>query len=291
MIIINISAGLGNQMFMYAFGRAMSLKHKKALILDISNLENDNLRSYGLQHLFLPKEVKLLSEDQLLEKRCKIKKKVMNIYAKLLGYSYENINDVLKLNKLGYFYYSGRKYIPEIRLSNARICYFYGMFQCEKYFHEYKEVICKELKVSECVNDFCKNIVQEMEQENSVCVHIRRGDYLKSKIHNVCGDNYYRDAIEKMESIVENPRFYIFTDDPEWAKQHYPSEKYRIVSSSNTDYEDLYCMYHCKHFIISNSTFSWWAQYLGEAEDKVVIAPERWYNNMDKTEILKRLVR
>ena len=92
--------------------------------------------------------------------------------------------------------------------------------------------------------------------------------------------------MERVKEKVENPVFYIFSNTPEdiaWIKEHYDFSEYNVeyVDLNNPDYEELRLMYSCKHFIISNSTFSWWAQYLGEYENKVVVAPSEWNREVD----------
>ena len=76
--------------------------------------------------------------------------------------------------------------------ANKILNYYYGMFQSEKYFKKYSDIIKRELRVSAPINSECKRLAEQVEKEHSVCVHIRRGDYLKSKIHNVCNYEFYK---------------------------------------------------------------------------------------------------
>lgn len=114
---------------------------------------------------------------------------------------------------------------------------------------------------------------------------MRLGDYLapewKDKLY-ICTPEYYQKAVELMKMKVQNPVFFIFSNRPkdfEWIKEHiHLDAKIVYVNLGNSDYEDLKLMYSCKHFIMSNSTYSWWAQWLGEYRQKVVIAPSRFNN-------------
>ena len=122
-------------------------------------------------------------------------------------------------------------------------------------------------------------MIQQIENSNSVCVHIRRGDYIGSSF-DICTEAYYQKGMDIIASKVENPTFYIFSnssEDLQWIKENYHfSYDLVYVDLNNCDYEELRLMYTCKHFIISNSTFSWWGAYLSTNEEKVVIAPSKW---------------
>lgn len=125
---------------------------------------------------------------------------------------------------------------------------------------------------------------------NSVCVHIRRGDFLKNSNNlSVCHEKYYLNAMEFIEDKVDNPIFYIFSDDILDVKNNFKFLGKRIiyVEGKRNDYEEFRLMYNCKHFIISNSTFSWWSSYLGGG-DGIVIAPKKWYeDNTDVSNLIR----
>jgi tellurite resistance-related uncharacterized protein len=122
-----------------------------------------------------------------------------------------------------------------------------------------------------------------IEQTNSVCVSIRRGDFLSPKNKKsffICDGVYFQKAIEVVKEKIEKPTLIFFSDDIEWVKEHVKTEIPSYYESGNDPvWEKLRLMYSCKHFVISNSTFSWWAQYLSRNKDKVVVAPNRWHNN------------
>ncbi len=122
-----------------------------------------------------------------------------------------------------------------------------------------------------------------IEDSNSICISIRRGDFVTdseiSKRNLVCDSNYFYRAIDEMNKRVKNPRYVVFSDDVEWCKNNIDFPKDTIYEDGTDPiWEKLRLMYSCKHFIISNSTFSWWAQYLSRNKDKVVIAPSKWKN-------------
>jgi hypothetical protein len=117
-------------------------------------------------------------------------------------------------------------------------------------------------------------------------VHIRRGDYTNPEIlrvHGILEPSYYQQAISKMLEKNPNAVFYFFSDDMEWVKKNLQVEKAVYVSNilSKTHFEDFWLMSQCKHHIIANSSFSWWAAWLNKNENKMVIAPNRWFNEKD----------
>ena len=143
--------------------------------------------------------------------------------------------------------------------------------------------IKKELHVRKEPSDKNKEKIEELQQCNAVCVHIRRGDYVsneKNRALVVCDETYYKRGMEYIAERVENSVFYIFSDNLQeinWIKENYHFDyNVQYIELNNLDYEELRLMYQCKHFIIANSTFSWWGAYLSANEDKVIIAPATW---------------
>ena len=104
-------------------------------------------------------------------------------------------------------------------------------------------------------------------------------------MHNVCTIDYYKRAIEIIKEKVENPTFYVFSDDKDWVIENFDLDDAVYVTECRYDYIEQNIMSNCKHFILSNSTFSWWAQYLSDNKEKIVVAPEKWLNNIDNSDI------
>jgi hypothetical protein len=127
--------------------------------------------------------------------------------------------------------------------------------------------------------------VQVIEKEivghhSSVSVHIRRGDYLKDTLMNVLPMEYYAAAFDHIHSKINDPCFYIFSDDLNWVKDNlkmnYPVKYIDFESSSNADFLELHLMSKCRHNIIANSSFSWWGAFLNRNPEKIVISPKDW---------------
>lgn len=280
MITIFLRDGLGNQMFQYAFARALQMHTKKKLSIALNFFENDKAgRMYGLNNFCIDKNIEILSSKK--SRYALLKYKIMNKISVLLGreeskrYFGKHIVCAYSSDVYGFEDYKSKKFAKKIFVS--------GQFQNYKYFEEYADSIKKELRVKTKPSEDNQEMISEINNKNSVCVHVRRGDYLDSrwKHLNVCDYKYYISAMKYVCEKIENPIFYIFSNtssDINWIKENYDFSAFsiRYVDMDNDDYEEIRLMYTCKHFIISNSTFSWWAQYLGEYEDKIVVAPSRW---------------
>jgi len=124
-----------------------------------------------------------------------------------------------------------------------------------------------------------------MQARNSVSLHIRRGDYLNLPYYCVCDDKYYESAITYIKAEVEDPIFYIFSNEPDWCANFMKKfgVKFKVVDWNQgvDSYQDMYLMTQCKHNIIANSTFSWWGAWLNENSQKLVIAPQKWFKTND----------
>lgn len=158
----------------------------------------------------------------------------------------------------------------------------YGKYESPKYFNDIRPILLKEF--TPCASPLEKNhrLYSIIESTNSVCISIRRGDFLSDRFKDkflVCDKEYFLKAMEEIKNHISHPTFIFFSDDMEWVRENIHSDvPCYYESGKDPVWEKLRLMYSCKHFIISNSTFSWWAQYLSRNEEKVVIAPDRWSN-------------
>jgi hypothetical protein len=173
---------------------------------------------------------------------------------------------------------------PEVRALPDNV-YLEGYWHSERYFVEHSANIRKELTVTAELMGRNRELADKLSVVNSVSVHVRRGDYVHNPTtnayHGVCAPEYYHRAAEVIASSVVDPLFVVFSDEPGWAVQHL---KFRfpvchVTDNGETPHEDLRLMSLCKHHIIANSSFSWWGAWLSANPDKIVIAPERWFNN------------
>ena len=276
MIILKIQGGLGNQMFEYAFGRAVQLKLGDVLLLDTSEFAYDEQRDYSLNHF-------CLGNNQVEDDSGKYNSRYdqrANKMLKLGGKLCSGLQYVL-LSKFGYYIWDYAKY-KKVKVNRHRTVYLHGYWQAYDYFSDIIDTIREELRVKEPPQVCNMEMLSEIRNSNSVCVHVRRGDFLLSsnKLCN-CSVEYYISAMEYLESIDDNLVFYIFSDDIIDVKKNFSFGKHNVifVEQRNPDYEELRLMYNCKHFIIANSTFSWWAAVLAKRKGKKVVAPLVWYTD------------
>lgn len=120
--------------------------------------------------------------------------------------------------------------------------------------------------------------VQIADCEQSVAVHIRRGDYVGHALHDICGQDYYLQAMQRMSKEHPDATYFIFSDDIDDCRSFLP-DTCHFVEGTVSDIEDLHLMSLCKHNILSNSSYSWWGAWLGEQNDSCVITPNRWFND------------
>lgn len=267
MIITKLKGGLGNQMFQYATGRMLSQKTKASLFLDtswFSNTKKDIDRNFDLNKLnIISEEVKY--NPGLVEK-------FINLFNQkiLRKYYFDFEPELLKE--------------AEAKILQNHNVYLNGYFQSEKNFLEIRNILLEEFSLKEeFKSQKFKELQNEIQNCNSISVHIRRGDYIKNssvtKYHGICSVDYYKNAMKLIsEKSSETTTFYFFSDDPKWVSENFElNENAKIVSDQSLSaIEELFLMSSCKHNIIANSTFSWWAAWLNQNHDKIVISPTPW---------------
>lgn len=263
-ITVLFFGGLGNQLFQLALAKGLEKKY-----IDF-DLELIDLTSYSKIKRkwslgFLGVKGKKINKFQyfLLMLKIFINKKFFEFGLKN---SIFNIIDEYKYNK----------FFLKNSINNSFTMN--GYWQSEKYFHNYKD----EIKSFILGNQ--ENIGNLKKKNENVALHIRLGDYMDFKIskenHLVCDLSWYVKAVNFLFSKNNNLEFIIFTDDPKYIRSNFKLPnfiKYSISEKNNEPYIDLLKMSYCKHFIISNSSYSWWASYLGEDCNSFVVAPKYWY--------------
>lgn len=298
MISKHVIGRLGNQMFQYAAVRAFQLKYRKKddILLDFSEVYSRDSEGYKEEITDLNiSNVKIgrikLNAGQKLSLLYLNVIKFINLKLDPKNYSkkmYLIENKIQsRLNKKGL--YSFRLGYYDFKDCNKSNLAFYGTFESSEYFNDIKEELKKEFTPKYGVLEKNKNLYEKINNTESVCVTIRRGDFVNNedvrKNLYICTPEYFTEAIKIMKKKVPNASFFVFSDDVEWCKENmdFP-ENTMFESGEDPVWEKLRLMYSCKHFIISNSTFSWWVQYLSRNEEKVVIAPSRWTNDSYKSD-------
>lgn len=278
MIYIQLKGRLGNQMFIYAFAYALSRENNNELICIAGEENGNSLSNYCLQNIASGEIQKFhFSFFQRLTLRdYSIKEQK---YDRIEFYKYEDRNKIQNQRQGLYLCQNG--FLPLKRCNSKKTdIYLNGYFQSEKYFSNYKEEIKSILTPINPVMNMNINLYKEIcEAPDAVCVDFRLGDYLNNSLHGICTLEYYKKAMDYISQKLTNPIFYIFSTDIDIIEKEIQNWNYNIVveNGKSPDYEKLRLMSSCKHFIITNSTYDWWAQYLSNNDNKIVIAPSRWF--------------
>lgn len=272
MVIVKIYEGLGNQLFRYAYARAL-IERGYEVKLDIGH-DFDKLCPVPINN-----DIRKIS---LCDFNISIDTIDVNDYGKynyLLGCRWKD-RVIKTLTAYGLYKYKlyeekEQHYVNESYYISDNV-YAKGWFQSERYFQNIRSILLKELSLKKepFIND---KLSQLIENNNSVCIHVRRGDYVK--LNHALNKYYYYKAIEIISQEVQEPVFVVFSDNIEWAKRNIKSEHPIIFSSDFgefTDSEELIIMSRFKNIIISNSTYSWWSAWLNDNKDKIVIAPNNY---------------
>lgn len=313
MIHLIIKDGLGNQMFQYAFARCLQEHYRlngcdeilsvNPYFINNRDFKDNDKREMSIQHLHLCDKIlfQSLSEQKMSIRNFKINTLLSMDLWTLIKWRFRNIKpmgekEFIKRVANGIYYTFNAYTYYGFPLCYVKDKFVFGFFQNEKNFHCISEQIKKELKVKDEPTEGNTKMIYHIQSANSVCLHIRRGDYLNSKWKNlqICDFEYYNNSINYILDNVYNPLFFVFSNthiDLEWIKENYHFYdksgnrplKMVYVDLNNPDYEELRLMYSCKYFIISNSTFSWWAAYLSSYDNKIVLVPSRW-NLSDKND-------
>lgn len=279
MIITNIKAGLGNQMFQYATGMFLAEKNNKQLFLDVSGysdlrvLNSDTPRNFDLKHFNISAQISSKEQGQNSKYPLGLISKIIRgVDKKILKNNYQDFHpDFLK------------NITNQIQKDPNTNIYLNGFFQSEKNFAEIRPLLLKEFQLKpEFITDKVKEFEKQIENNNSISIHIRRGDYAQNPTtrayHGLCPISYYRDAINLITEKNTEPHFFIFTDDVEWVKENLKiSESHTFISGNDlSGPQELWLMSKCQHNIIANSSFSWWGAWLNQNPKKTVIAPKKW---------------
>lgn len=285
MIITHVIGGLGNQMFQYAVGRALSLARGVPLRLDTQDFEGYMLHNgFELHQIF-------------------------NIDAQMA--SGRDVRQVLGWRAFGplrrklfhkrFVSFRGKRLFVD-SLSNHRYyladmpdtCYLMGNWQSERYFAQVADTIRADFSFKVLPSGRNAELAELIGKTTAVSLHVRRGDIASNPaslaVHGLCSLDYYRRAIEYVTAKVTKPEFVIFSDDMAWVRENlhvdYPCH-YVDHNKGLESYNDMRLMSLCHHHIIANSSFSWWGAWLNPNMDKIVVAPQRWFAaNYDSSDIV-----
>jgi hypothetical protein len=256
-VCARVLGGLGNQLFIYAFARAFTLKNNHKLIFDVkTGFVND---TYGRS----PKLDKYVLEFPIASKFFTYLFYLTKLFPSLSKHIFKT-QKINEPNSRSFFE------ISDESIKNIKIIFIEGYFQSYKYMIEYECQIKNDINFQFPKTQLIRQIEANINSNTSVSIHVRRMQY-----ENVLDLDYYLRAIALIKSKIAMPSFYIFSDDIDWCKSNFSeSESLTFIRHDVADeVADLWLMTLCKHHIIANSSFSWWGAWLSKNEEKIVIAP------------------
>lgn len=286
MIFLILKGRIGNQLFQYAMARMLQEElgeHTRIIIDESEVLEKnwiDSLKEYPLPDVEYVQDRKMLKTKEFIvpylmlcfyynfiyKTNYRRKYRLEKIFGPVLNHfgliAIEN----------GYLPYKANK------KRNVIIC---GFFQSELYFERIANTLKKEFDLRKELEQSRYPGIDMIKERNSICVSIKVEHNVGASMYDVCKEEYWEKAIEYMIGRVENPLFFVCSDNVEYVKEHFiDCDKYDVICQAKgfPAQLSLAAMSLCKHFIIGNTTFGWWAQYLAQNEDKIVVAPAKWMN-------------
>ncbi len=302
MNIIRMSGGLGNQMFQYALYMKLKSLGKEVKFDDINEYRQDNARPIMLSVFGI--DIPRATWDEI------------NAFT-------DGSMDFGKRIRRGLF---GRKaieyaeegfYDPQVLSFDSM--YLRGGFQSEKYFKDIEQTVrdtyrfpkIETMHLPEKLYQVTADCLSQVENTMSVSVHMRRSDSRPDEelYEGICTEKYYEGAVTFIQEKYPEAIFYIFSNEPKWVKGWVDNliasqvtedmtrqevealqQKFVMVEANTeyTGYLDMQLMTRCKHNIISNSSFSWWGAWLNSNPDKIMIAPQRWKNNIESDDIYSK---
>jgi len=265
MIIVQLQGGLGNQLFQYAAARRLASTLGVPLKLDLGFYATQSLRAYELGHFCI--EAGIASPWEAARWRGP---RMLTRIARPLGL----VPRLVVERSFGFD--------PAIlQLPDGR--YLEGYWQSHRYFADVAPMIRREFAVRTPPSEADRTLLDRMTRTDAVCVHVRRGDYVSNpttrQYHGLCSPDYYRRAVGKLAARLRAPELFVFSDDMPWVKQHLefglPTTHVEHHGPGDAALE-LRLMAGCRHFVLANSSLSWWAAWLSSPDDAIVYAPRQW---------------
>lgn len=293
MINLTLAGGLGNQMFQYAYARALSEEFGDPEIV-INPYFNSYYKVYAIMVHGRPEyHDNQLGLFELNPNVTEIspargwvngfRQIVPVVFMRFGIYRPNTTSDKFeKMTRNGQFkiWDKAFAYYEHSRICKKSNKTVSGWFESGKYFSIIRPILLNEFQFKVPPSSRNQEMLAELSSCNSVCVHIRRGDLLiqQNLYETRPGESYYMKGMKYVAERTDAPVFYVFSnshDDIEWIKHNYKFEfPVQYVDLGNPGYDDLRLMYNCKHFVISKSSFSWWGSYMSQNPDKVIVAPK-----------------
>jgi len=274
-IILGIKGGFANQLFQYSVGYSVAKRNNFSLKLDLSFFNETKFKSAWRINLL---NVEIIEANISETKYLKNENNPRNYF-----YKFSKKFDLRSKYNKATHYIDNEGFKPEYRFHLINTTkYMEGWFPKPGYFNEFRHDLIKMYTPKFRLSEEYLSLLNSILTTDSVSIHVRRGDYVDNKIFLTKGRDYYTAAIKSVVQKLQKPSFYVFSDDIEWCRENLSDIhdcNFIKLGNNNADLEEFFLMKNCKHNVIANSSFSWWAAYLNENPSKIVIAPKVWYKD------------
>ena len=277
MIIVRLKGGFANQLFQYSAARRLAAANGTEVLFDLSYLNKNSNGAYTQRKFEL---------DQI-----KIKARTASD-KELAQFRVSGLLDKVK-NKLGigqYLTLYETASLGPLQLKALKGNYLLdGYWQDERYFIEMRKELLDEIQPVYAFTNWGEELKKMILATNSVALHVRRGDYVSLKhaneFHGTCSLEYYRNAIDELKRKCNGLSYFIFSDDVDWCRKELsflPEAVFVVNESEKKSSQDLFLMSLCRHNVIANSSYSWWAAWLNQNPNKTVISPVKWFKDVNQ---------
>jgi hypothetical protein len=274
-LVVNLIGGLGNQLFQYACGWALAEAQGRELVLDVGGFEQYRLRPFLLDRLAIRARRALPQELEAWGLQA-------GPWARWRRRLWGTRIHTLRERGLPW---------QALELPLGQDVWLNGYWQTEHYFAPFAAGLKKQFVPRSKPDAANAKLLRQIRQAGAkaVAVHVRRGDYVSNPmaayVHGSVGLPYYAAAVARTRSKVKGAKLFVFSDEPAWAQAHMPFLGAAAFVSANppeAPEQDLALMAACRHFVLANSSFSWWGAWLGERKGSQILAPARWFNDKSK---------
>ena len=263
-------------MFQYAIGKALAIeldttfKLDLEFLLDRSPRQNFVYRDYDLDIFNLTAEY--ATKGEIRPFFYVPKNRIYGLFTGL-----KRLITPFTVYREQYFHFD-----PKVFTLTGNI-YLDGYWQTSKYFEKISQQIKNDFSFRVPIESVSDSLKESIWDSNSVCINVRRADFLTNSFHGICDMRYFEPAIRMVSSRIEDPHFFVFSDDPEWCLNNFKLPfKFTFVGHEHAGKKFatyLQLMSMCRHFIIPNSSFAWWAVWLNQNTAKIVVAPNIWFTD------------
>ena len=279
MIIVELSGGMGNQMFQYAAGRALALKNNTELGLDLSFLLDRTPHPKFQNFVFRNYDLDIFNIDAKIVEQSEIPFWHRNFFSGKvnLWFNYFCHKFVPYTGKEKHFHFD------KTILDLGPDTYLHGLWQSPKYFQSIESTIRKDFELKAPLSENVSTLMREIVSCESLCVNVRRADFVTNNFHGTFGPEYYDNAVAEIARTNNIDKIYVFSDDIPWCEENlkfpFPTMFVGKEYAGKKFEQYLMLMAACKNFVIPNSTFGWWAAWLSKNSQKKVVVPKRWFGN------------